>query len=80
MNFFGDIAGGSPYKPSLFELVAQEQLRDLLQPALKYVLTVRLRLYLAACLPNPTSLSCLKRRAPVSRSSRDETPDTSLGL
>jgi len=27
-------------KPSLFELVAQEQLRDLLQPALKYVLSV----------------------------------------
>ncbi|THH02397.1 hypothetical protein EW026_g447 [Hermanssonia centrifuga] len=29
-----------PLKPSLFELVAQEQLRDLLQPALKYVLSV----------------------------------------
>lgn len=44
MDFFSDIAGGNPYKPSLFELVAQEQLRDLLQPALKYVLTVRYRL------------------------------------
>lgn len=43
MDFFSDIAGGNPYKPSLFELVAQEQLRDLLQPALKYVLTVRRR-------------------------------------
>ncbi|KAF9224312.1 hypothetical protein BS17DRAFT_779627 [Gyrodon lividus] len=32
--------GGDPLKPSLFELVAQEQLRDLLQPALKYVLAV----------------------------------------
>lgn len=40
MEFFNDI-GGDPYKPSLFELVAQEQLRDLLQPALKYVLSVR---------------------------------------
>lgn len=40
MDFFSDIAGGNPYKPSLFELVAQEQLRDLLQPALKYVLSV----------------------------------------
>jgi len=40
MDFFSDIGGGSPYKPSLFELVAQEQLRDLLQPALKYVLSV----------------------------------------
>ena len=39
MEFFNDI-GGDPLKPSLFELVAQEQLRDLLQPALKYVLAV----------------------------------------
>ncbi|KAI0047270.1 cyclin-dependent protein kinase inhibitor [Auriscalpium vulgare] len=39
MEFFNDI-GGDPLKPSLFELVAQEQLRDLLQPALKYVLSV----------------------------------------
>jgi hypothetical protein len=39
MEFFNDI-GGDPLKPSLFELVAQEQLRDLLQPALKYVLGV----------------------------------------
>lgn len=47
MDFVTDIAGGSnrttadPFRPSLFELIAQEQLRDLLQPALKYVLTVR---------------------------------------
>lgn len=40
MEFFGEVGGGNPYKPSLFELVAQEQLRDLLQPALKYVLSV----------------------------------------
>ncbi|KAG1715968.1 hypothetical protein ID866_1192 [Astraeus odoratus] len=39
MEFFNDF-GGDPLKPSLFELVAQEQLRDLLQPALKYVLAV----------------------------------------
>lgn len=38
MEFFDD--AGSSLKPSLFELVAQEQLRDLLQPALKYVLAV----------------------------------------
>ena len=36
-NYVGD----DPLKPTLFELVAQEQLRDLLQPALKYVLSVR---------------------------------------
>ena len=41
MDFFHEY-GGDPLKPSLFELVAQEQLRDLLQPALKYVLSVRL--------------------------------------
>lgn len=40
MEFFNDVSG-DPQKPSLFELVAQEQLRDLLQPALKYVLSVR---------------------------------------
>jgi len=39
MEFFNNV-GGDPLKPSLFELVAQEQLRDLLQPALKYVLAV----------------------------------------
>ena len=37
LEFFND-AGEDPLKPMLFELVAQEQLRDLLQPALKYVL------------------------------------------
>ena len=41
MEFYNNI-GGDPLKPSLFELVAQEQLRDLLQPALKYVLSVRM--------------------------------------
>ena len=40
MEFFGG-TGPDPLKPSLFELIAQEQLRDLLQPALKYVLAVR---------------------------------------
>ncbi|EKM59344.1 uncharacterized protein PHACADRAFT_86095 [Phanerochaete carnosa HHB-10118-sp] len=39
MEFFSDV-GGDQLKPSLFELVAQEQLRDLLQPALKYILSV----------------------------------------
>ncbi|KAF8640081.1 hypothetical protein AX17_001321 [Amanita inopinata Kibby_2008] len=39
MEFFNDI-GADPLRPSLFELIAQEQLRDLLQPALKYVLAV----------------------------------------
>ena len=48
MEFFSDV-GGDPLKPSLFELVTQEQLRDLLQPALKYVLSVRVqRLHVAA--------------------------------
>lgn len=30
----------SPQHPSLFELLAQDQLKDLLQPAVRYVLTV----------------------------------------
>ena len=40
MEFYND-ASFDHYKPSIFELIAQEQLRDLLQPALKYVLAVR---------------------------------------
>ena len=39
MEFYNDV-GSNPLKPTIFELVAQEQLRDLLQPALKYVLSV----------------------------------------
>ena len=39
MEFFNDV-GADPLKPSLFELIAQEQLKDLLQPSLKYVLAV----------------------------------------
>jgi hypothetical protein len=39
MEFFNDV-GGDPLRPSIFELVAQDQLRDLLQPAVKYVLSV----------------------------------------
>ncbi|KAG8960148.1 ubiquitin-protein ligase peroxin 12 [Tulasnella sp. 419] len=40
MDFLNDGRGSDPYRPSLFELVAQEQLRESLQPALKYVLGV----------------------------------------
>jgi len=40
MEFFG-ASGPDPLKPSIFELIAQEQLQDLLQPVLKYVLAVR---------------------------------------
>jgi hypothetical protein len=55
MDFLNNV-GGDPLKPSLFELVAQEQLRDLLQPALKYVLAVSLvytlwRFYIAKRIP-----------------------------
>lgn len=39
MEYFQDLANDSQ-RPSIFELIAQEQLRDLLQPALKYVLSV----------------------------------------
>ncbi|CAG7849217.1 Peroxisome assembly protein 12 AltName: Full=Peroxin-12 [Serendipita indica DSM 11827] len=37
MDFLSD-ARQDVYRPSIFELIAQEQLRDLLQPAVKYVL------------------------------------------
>lgn len=40
MEFFSSVGGADSLRPSLFELIAQEQLRDLLQPALKYVLSV----------------------------------------
>jgi hypothetical protein len=52
MDFFHEY-GGEPLKPSLFELVAQEQLRDLLQPALKYVLSVWLLLSSQCGLQSP---------------------------
>jgi hypothetical protein len=48
MEFFNDL-GTDSLKPSLFELVAQEQLRDLLQPALKYVLAVSTSNGLSKC-------------------------------
>jgi len=57
MEFYG-AAGPDPLKPSLFELVAQERLRDLLQPALKYVLAV-CQLHM-----NPTSRSQKLRSLP----------------
>ncbi|KZT54524.1 hypothetical protein CALCODRAFT_551238 [Calocera cornea HHB12733] len=38
MDFYADIGASDTQRPSLFELLAQEQLRDLLQPAVKYVL------------------------------------------
>jgi len=39
MEFFTNVSGDT-LRPSLFELLYQDQLRDLLQPALKYVLSV----------------------------------------
>jgi hypothetical protein len=40
MDLLPGVDGDDLLKPSLFELLAQEQLRELLQPALKYVLSV----------------------------------------
>jgi len=78
MDVFSDIAGGNPHKPSLFELVAQEQLRDLLQPALKYVLTVRPATRLPSlCIT--ASLSS-ERHAFAPSFSRDGIPGTYLDL
>lgn len=35
------------YRPSLFELVAQEKLKELLQPAVQYVLAVCINSFLS---------------------------------
>ncbi|CAG8667447.1 14783_t:CDS:10, partial [Funneliformis caledonium] len=46
MEFMSDIGSGADiYRPSLFELVAQEKLRDLIQPAVKYILSVYAQRY-----------------------------------
>ncbi|GAA6059539.1 hypothetical protein JCM10212_006037 [Sporobolomyces blumeae] len=41
MEYLADLAHqNDPYRPSLFELAAQDQLRDLLSPVVRYVLSV----------------------------------------
>ena len=62
MDFFHEY-GGDPLKPSLFELVAQEQLRDLLQPALKYILSVRQTIASTELLNRPISVG-FRAKAP----------------
>jgi hypothetical protein len=42
----------SPLRPTLFELIAQDQLRDLIQPALRYIVAVdslSLKLMIVLC-------------------------------
>ncbi|KAJ7667694.1 cyclin-dependent protein kinase inhibitor [Mycena polygramma] len=68
MEFFNDV-GSDPLKPSLFELVAQEQLRDLLQPALKCLLN---DIRAISCVSstdtkNSMLLSCYSWRGIISR-------------
>lgn len=62
MEFLNDV-GTDPSRPSLFELVAQEQLRDLLQPAMKYILSVRA--FLADLLARK-KVTCLGLRTKIS--------------
>lgn len=45
------------YRPSLFELVAQEKLRDLLQPAVQYVTAVRSKPSMLVCAVTSHSFS-----------------------
>jgi hypothetical protein len=44
MEFFSHLPSSSlsanPLRPTLFELIAQDQLRDLIQPALRYIIAV----------------------------------------
>jgi Pex2 / Pex12 amino terminal region len=63
MEFFNDV-GGDTLKPSIFELVAQEQLRDLLQPALKYVLSVSVLSVVSFCHLNQVTLQVFAQRFP----------------
>jgi len=39
MEFYNDVSVDH-YKPSIFELIAEKQLQDLLQPTLKYILSI----------------------------------------
>ncbi|CAB4444732.1 unnamed protein product [Rhizophagus irregularis] len=46
MEFMSDISSGADiYRPSLFELLAQEKLRALIQPAVRYILSVYAQRY-----------------------------------
>lgn len=46
MEFLSNIGpSGDVYRPSVFELIAQDKMRDLLKPALRYVLTVYAQRY-----------------------------------
>ncbi|KAI8927429.1 Pex12 amino terminal region-domain-containing protein [Entophlyctis helioformis] len=50
-NLDGSASAGDAYRPSVFELFAQEHMRDLLAPAFKYVLTVYAQRYPRVFLP-----------------------------
>lgn len=49
MEFMSNVSGGNAIddalRPSIFELIAQEKLKDMLQPALKYILSVYAQRY-----------------------------------
>lgn len=40
MEFISDVSTEDQYRPSFFELAAQDQLRDLLQPVVRYILSI----------------------------------------
>ncbi|CAG8536999.1 523_t:CDS:2 [Paraglomus brasilianum] len=46
MEFMSDLGSSADiYRPTLFELISQEKMRDLLQPAVKYVLSIYAQRY-----------------------------------
>ncbi|CAG8461434.1 4298_t:CDS:2 [Diversispora eburnea] len=46
MEFMSNISSGADiYRPSLFELIAQEKLREMIRPALRYILSVYAQRY-----------------------------------
>lgn len=61
MEFMSNLGGGSQAdRPSLFELIAQDKMREMLEPALRYVIAVRKPL--KACLQFNSEVSWLEMK------------------
>jgi len=53
MEFMSNLGGGAQAdRPSLFELIAQDKMREMLEPALRYVIAVMLSSVSKQLLPN----------------------------
>ena len=73
MEFMSALGGSQEdaYRPSLFELVAQEKLKELLQPAVQYLLAVRsIVVYSYCCMLNSNIDLCSKISSSFAESSQ----------